>query len=166
MRLRLLIPVVTAITALSASAASAQPTSRACGFLTAAEVAKVLQRPALANIRPIGSVDPDVPGASECGYGADFHIYHQPSLPGSPPPSPAAFDNNAAARVKTGEYTPLSGVGDAAWFYRNKAAQEFGVLVRVGQQVMRMAVPMSFGSEAAARTALTSLAQTVTAKLR
>lgn len=164
------VSLVTVIAVLSVTPPKAQPTSKACEFLSAAEVAGALQRPDVANQRPIGSSDPDIPGASECGYGAVFATYHQPSLhklPNNPPLSIDDFDKDAATRVQSGEFAPLPGIGDAAWFYRNQIGKEYGVLVRVGEQLMRMSMPMSVAeSEAAARAALTPLAESVAAKFR
>lgn len=162
------VSIVMATAALSAAAAQAQPTSKACEFSTAAEVAAALQRDAASLFR-IGSADPDIPGASECGYGDALHVYHQPSLhrlPGAPPLSIDAFDADAASRVQSGELTPAPGIGDAAWFYRNESSKEYGVLIRVGQQLLRMSIPRTAAaSETAARTALTRLAETAAAKL-
>lgn len=163
------ISFVTVIAALSAATVRAQPTSKACEFLSSAEVAAALQGHDVARLRPIGSADPDIPGASECGYGAVFSTYHQSTLhklPNRPPLSIDEFDKDAATRVQSGELTPLPGIGDLAWFYHNQIGKEYGVLIRVGQQLMRMSIPVSAAeSEAAARAMLTPLAETVAAKL-
>lgn len=170
MRTLVHVAFVTVVAALAIATARAQPTSKACEFLSSADVAAALKRPELEQQRPIGSADPDIPGASECGYGAALYSHHQSTLhklPNNPPLSIEAFDKDAEARVKSGELTPLPGVGDAAWFYLNQSSKEYGVLVRVGQQLVRLSIPMSLAeSETAARAALMSLAQTVAAKLQ
>jgi hypothetical protein len=53
-----------------------------------------------------------------------------------------AFTAAAGRLVKSGEFQPATGIGDAVWFRINKIGSEYGVVVRVGTNMLTVAMDM------------------------
>ena len=126
----------------------------ACSLLSASDLATLTGRQELANAKQIGGPG-DEPGSTGCGYlGTSLHVDVQPLQ------SVDAFTAAAARLVKSGEFQPATGVGDAVWFRTNKSAGEYGVVVRVGTNMLTVAMDMKeAGTADQARTTLMRVAE-------
>lgn len=140
--------------AYASSQGQGSPAPTACSLLSASELAELTGRKDLANAKQIGGPG-DEPGATGCGYlGTSLQLDVQPLE------SVDAFDAAAARRVQAGEFQPATRVGDAVWFRINKPASEYGVVVRVGANLLTVAMDMKeAGSVDEARAMLMRIAE-------
>lgn len=122
--------------------------------MSAGDLARLTGRKDLAAAKPVGGPG-DEPGATTCGYlGTSLQVDVQPLQ------SADALDAAAARLVKTGEFQPATGPGDAVWFRINKPAGQYGVVVRVGTNMLTVAMDMKeAGSADEARAMLMRLAE-------
>lgn len=110
------------------------PPPTACSLLSVSDLATLTGRKELGTAKAIGGTG-DEPGATNCGYvGTSLQVDIQPL------PSVESFEAAAARRVKAGEFQPATGLGDAAWFRINKRASQYGVVVRVGTNMLTVAM--------------------------